>query len=189
VARPSQAKGYAEALLALARVRNEAQQVESELRVVGQLLRRSAEFRAALKDTTQSKEARIERVHDALGSGVGDLVKGHIVMMIEHGRESLLGEVIERFLDAMAETRTAVSAEIYTAISLDETKLHRIAEALSVRLKRPVQVQNLIDESLLGGALIKVGNEIIDHSVKTRLRNVRTALKRSSISSEAKPVV
>jgi F-type H+-transporting ATPase subunit delta len=189
VARPSQAAGYAEALLALARARNEAQHVESELRVVSQLLRRSAEFRAALKDTTQSKETRIEHVQEALGSGVGELVKGHLVMMIEHGRESLVGEMIEHYLDSIAATRTAVSAEIYTVVSLDETRLNRIAEALSMRLKRPVQVQNLIDESLLGGALIKVGNEIIDHSVKTRLRNVKAALKRSSISLGTKPVV
>ena len=183
--RPSQAAGYAEALLALARARNEAQHVESELRV----MRRSAEFRAALKDTTQSKEARIERVHEVLGASVGELVQGHLVMMIEHGRESLVGEMIEHYLDSIAATRTTVSAEVYTVISLDDGRLQRITEALSMKLKRPVQVQNLIDDSLLGGALIKVGNEIIDHTVRTRIRNMKAALKHSSISLGTKPIV
>lgn len=189
VDKPSQAAGYAEALLVLARARNEASHVESELRIVGQLLRRNAEFRAALKDTTHSKEERIGRVRDILGSGVGELVKGHLVMMIEHGRESFVGDMIEQYLDSMAATRTAVSAEVYTVVSLDDERMHRIVEALSAKLKRPVQVQNLIDESLLGGALIKVGNEIIDHTVRTRLRNVKAALKRSAISLGTRRVV
>lgn len=172
----SPASGYAEALLVLAKSRNELSQVESGLRIVGQLLRQSGDFRAVLREKRQSPGERMERIKPLLGAGIPSLVASHILLMMQHGQENLLGEMIEQYLARVAASQQTVSAEVFTVVPLDEKRTERMERALSAHIGQPVKVHNILNESLVGGVFVKLGNDIIDHSVRTRLKNLRSAM-------------
>jgi len=178
------AAGYAEALLALARARREEGRIESSVRIVAQLFRQNAEFRAILKDQTLDPEERIKQLRPMLGVAVDDLVIHHIHLMIQQSHEAFIGSFIDYYLELTASSRESIQAEVYTAIPLDDERIERLGNTLSDRMHRPVQIQNMIDESLMGGAYVKVGNEIIDHSIRTRLRHIRSALTRAVMDLE-----
>jgi len=173
------AAGYAEALLALARARKEESRIESSVRIVSQLLRQNTDFRAILKDQRIDPDERIKRLRPLFGAAVDELVIHHIHLMMQQKHEAFIGACIDQFLALTAESRESIQAEVFTAVPLNDERSKRFENVLSGRLQRPVRVQNMIDESIMGGVYIRVGNEIIDHSIRTRLRHIRSALTRA----------
>jgi len=174
----SLAKGYAEALLALARARRETVSVEAELRLVGQLLKRDSDLRRALRDPDVPEEHRGEMVQQTLAGTVGELVTGHLVTMTQHGKGRLIGDMIESYLDDAIATSDTITAEVHAVIPLDDEETARLEHALTRRFGKPVRVQALVDPSVMGGLLIRVGNELVDATVKARLHDVRKAMQR-----------
>lgn len=174
------AVGYAEALLALARARKEENRIENSIRIVSQLFRQNAEFRAILKDHGIPPDDRIKQLRPLFGAVVDDLVIHHIHLMMQQAHETFIGAFIDYYLELTAESRESIPAEVFTAVPLDGEQLEKLEHALSGHVHRPVQIQNMIDESIMGGAYIRVGNEVIDHSVRTRLRHIRSALSRAA---------
>lgn len=179
MAETSLAQGYAEALLALARARGETSVVEAELRVISQMLRKDSGFRRALRDPDVADEHRADRVRTALKGVVGDLVAGHLATMIQHGNERLIAGMIECFLDTVSTSAERVTAEVHTVVALDGDQKARLEEVLGRRFGKTVRVQVLIDSSVLGGLLIRVGNELIDATVRARLAKMRHAMHRN----------
>ncbi|MCU0610232.1 MAG: ATP synthase F1 subunit delta [Candidatus Eisenbacteria bacterium] len=174
----SLAEGYAEALLVLARARHETATVEAELRVISQLLKRDSRFLRALRDPEIPEDRRAERVAQALEEVAGELVTGHLVAMTQHGNGRLIGETIERYLDTVAAAADTITAEVHAVVPLDDNQRARLEQALTRRFGRPVRVQTFVDPSVLGGLLIRVGNELVDASVRARLVEVRKAMQR-----------
>ena len=69
----------------------------------------------------------------------------------------------------MAATRERAVAEVRTAIALDEARATKLADALSKAAGRPIEIRVIVDPDVLGGVLARVGDEIFDGSVRTRL--------------------
>ncbi len=173
----SLAKGYAEALLALARARGEEGAVEGELRVLAQALRRDSRFRRALRDPDIDEPTRAGQVSAALQGVVGPLVIEHIATMVRHGHASLVGDMIERFLDLLASATEAVSAEVHAAVALTEDQKERLGKVLERRFGTPVRIHVVVDPAVGGGLLVKVGHELIDATVVSRLAQMRQAMR------------
>lgn len=176
MANSSLSQGYAEALLALARARHETSAVEAELRIVAQLLRRDSDLRRALRDPDISDADRAARVFEALKGVVGELVTGHVATMAQHGNARLIGDMIERYLEVLSAS-SGITAEVHAAIPLEEEATARLERALTRRYGRSVRVQSFVDPTVMGGLLIRVGNELIDATVKTRLQSMRAAMR------------
>ena len=69
-----------------------------------------------------------------------------------------------------------VDVEVVSAIKLDDSQARMLGQALHTRLKRQVKLLNSVDASLLGGAVIRAGDLVIDGSLKGRLERLRTQL-------------
>ncbi len=172
------ARGYADALLVLAQSRREINEVENGLRIIGQLLRQNRDFRAIIRDHELSPQQRMDRLKPVFGEGISALVVSHIHLLLQHRHENLLTEMIEQYIESVSASRETITAEVYTVVPLDDTRIKRLEQMLSKRVRQPVLVHNMINETLLGGVFIKIGSEIIDHSIRSRLRNMRTSMTR-----------
>ena len=76
----------------------------------------------------------------------------------------------------MAATRERAVAEVRTAVALDGARATKLAEALSRAAGRPIEIRVIVDPDVLGGVLARVGDEIFDGSVRTRLQEAREQL-------------
>jgi F-type H+-transporting ATPase subunit delta len=110
----------------------------------------------------------------------GDALDAHgrafLAILSENGRFDFLPEIAARFEELKAEAENVADAEVVSAAALDERQRQRLADALRRRLRREVRLHCRVDPSLIGGAVVRSGDLLIDGSLKGRLERLETEL-------------
>lgn len=166
----------AEALFAHAESQGRIDTVEEQLFRVARLLDSSAELQILLSDPAVDVSAKTAVVADLLSRRAEPETVALVVHLV---RTSPSGEVDER-LDAIvalaAARREQLLADVRVPAPLSSDQTKRLAAALTRLYGQRVTVAATVDESLLGGAVVRVGDEIIDGSVASRLAAARRTL-------------
>lgn len=110
------------------------------------------------------------------GDKLNDAGKNMIRVLAENDRLEVLPEVAELYEAERAAVEGTIVAEVISATSLNDAQQKNIADALKKRLGRDVTLECKIDESLLGGAIIRAGDVVIDGSVVGKLVKLTSAL-------------
>lgn len=97
-------------------------------------------------------------------------------LLLEYGRESALPEIATHFLALKAKVENSVDATVTSATKLSNEQLQEVATALEERLGRDVKIETKVDENLIGGAVIRAGDVVIDGSLRARLEGLANAL-------------
>lgn len=115
---------------------------------------------------------------DLPGAGVLGSPRGRnlIRLLSENDRLGALGEIAEQFDALKAERENKVKVTLVSALPVDADQASQVSSALSKKLGRAVELELEIDESLLGGAVIRAEDMVIDDSLKTRLARLTSAL-------------
>ncbi|HEX4578684.1 MAG TPA: F0F1 ATP synthase subunit delta [Candidatus Dormibacteraeota bacterium] len=108
--------------------------------------------------------------------GVGEPARNLVRLLIERGRLGVLADLVETY-DVLTDRDSGViRATVTTAVAADDDLSTRISTALSEKLGAAVQTEVHQDPSILGGLVIRIGDRVIDNSLRTRLQQLRTAL-------------
>jgi len=102
--------------------------------------------------------------------------KNFIKLLAENGRIKLLPEITALYEHYRAEAEGTIDAEVISASEVSESQLAKIAEALKTRLGKEVRLTSKIDATLIGGAIIRAGDMVIDGSLSGRLDKLSTSL-------------
>ena len=97
-------------------------------------------------------------------------------MLSEHRRLQLLPEISRQFEILKANREKAVDVEVISAQLLTDDQQQQLSDALSAKLERKVNMQVRLDKSLLGGAVIRAGDTVIDGSIRGRLAKLAESL-------------
>ena len=119
-----------------------------------------------------------DRTQLALGllEGVAEPARNLVRLLIERGRVRVLGELVETYDVLTDRDSGVVRAEVVTAVPVDAELKRSIGRALGEKLGSAVQTEVRQDPAILGGLVIRIGDRVIDNSVRTRLEQLRTAL-------------
>jgi len=166
-------QGYAEALFHVARAENALDRVEEELTRLKNSLESSAEIKEFLSNLQISPEGKKSAMLQIFGEKVSPLTLNLINLVIDQGRQRKLPNIIETFFALAQESREKVTAEVITSVPLPEDLLEPLAKALSRASKKQVFLKPMVDESILGGVIVKMENKIIDGSIKHRLEEMK----------------
>ncbi|MEA2477802.1 MAG: F-type H+-transporting ATPase subunit delta [Actinomycetota bacterium] len=170
-------RGYAEALFRVVQAEGEVDRVEDELYRFGKLLETNHELKQALADQGIDRAQR-EKILDAL---LADKVSPHTLSMLQfivgQGRARQLPQILEMVSEIAAEARNSVVAEVRSAVPLDDGQRKELQTALSKATGKDVTVKVLIDPSVIGGLVAKVGDTVIDGTVKRRLEQLRDQVR------------
>lgn len=102
--------------------------------------------------------------------------KAFLGILSENGRLDFLPEVAARFEELKAESENVADAEVISATALDDAQKARLAAALAKRLSREVRLTCSVDPTLIGGAIVRSGDLLIDGSLRGRLGRLETEL-------------
>jgi F-type H+-transporting ATPase subunit delta len=170
--------GYASALLELARAEEEVPRVSDELFRIARAFEGSAELRAALSDPRLPAERKQGVVDDLLGGRALPLTIHLVELVVAAGRSRDLPAIANRLAAMVAEARDRAVAEVRTPFELDAATKGRLAVSLSRATGKQVEVKTVVDPSLLGGLVARVGDTVIDGSLRHRFEELRQALQR-----------
>ncbi|MGH9226630.1 MAG: ATP synthase F1 subunit delta [Acidimicrobiales bacterium] len=168
--------GYAAALLEVARAEDMLDRVVDELFQFAQEYKRNDKLRETLSDQDIPPELRQAVVEEILGKKASPLTGSLVSFVIGAGRARYLVPIIERLVERAASERRREVAEVRTAIPLNEDQHSRLEEALSKALKKQVDMKVIVDASVMGGVVARVGDTVIDGSVRHRLEKLREVL-------------
>jgi F-type H+-transporting ATPase subunit delta len=111
---------------------------------------------------------------DKLDAGMQNFVR----VLAENHRLLLLPEIAAHYEELRAAVENTLDVEVISAVTLSDAQADKLKQALSTRLKRTVRMQNSVDSTLLGGAVVRAGDLVIDGSLKGRLERLATDLTR-----------
>jgi F-type H+-transporting ATPase subunit delta len=109
---------------------------------------------------------------DKLDAGMQNFVR----VLAENRRLLLLPEIAAHYEMLRSAIENTIDVEVISAVPLDAAQAEKLERALSTRLKRRVRMQNAVDSTLLGGAVVRAGDLVIDGSLKGRLQRLATEL-------------
>lgn len=168
--------GYASALFELARAEGVLDRVEDELFTVAQAVERSGDLRSTLTDPELPIDRKQAIVEDLLGGRASRLAVGLVQFIVSQGRADDLAEIVRAMLDQAASSRDRALAEVRSAIPLDDQTVSRLQTALSKATGKQVEVKVVVDPSVVGGIVARVGDTVIDGSIARRIQSARQAV-------------
>jgi F-type H+-transporting ATPase subunit delta len=169
--------GYAEALFKVVQAEGELDRVEDELFRFGKLLETNHELKQALSDQSIDKIQRVKVLDELLSDKVSPHTLGLLAFVVEQGRARQLPQILKGLSDLAAEARNSVVAEVRSAVPLEAKQRKELAAALSKATGKKVEVKVLVDPSVIGGIVAKVGDTVIDGTVRRRLEQLKEQVR------------
>jgi F-type H+-transporting ATPase subunit delta len=173
MAETGRVEAYAEAFLEVARVEKRAGAIEDDLFRFARALDANDELRMALGDRTVPAERRVAIVEELMGGVALPVSVGLVSMVVGADRTGDLPAIVDRFLELSAEERQHEVAEVRAAVPLDERLRERLAKALSDATGKQVEVKVVVDPNVLGGVVARIGDTVIDGTVRRRLEQLK----------------
>jgi F-type H+-transporting ATPase subunit delta len=176
VGRTDRVEAYAEAVFNIAQAEGDSAELEDELFRFARILEGSEELREKLSDPHIPVTLRQQIVEDLLGGKARPATTNIVSMLVGNGRVRELPGIVTSMTELSASRADKEVAEVHSAIPLSEDQVTRLAEALRKSTGKHVDVRVVIDESVKGGLVARVGDTVIDGSVRRRLEQLRNAL-------------
>jgi F-type H+-transporting ATPase subunit delta len=180
MAEANRTRAYAAALYAVANAEGQLTLVGDELFVVARAIEGSDELRDALSDPHLPAEKREQIIEDILGSRASDVTTGLASMVVATGRGRELPDIVDELLKLSAAEDGRQVAEVRSAVELTEEQQERLAAALQAATGREVDVRVIVDPTVIGGLVVRVGDQVIDGTVRHRLSQLRESLSARS---------
>ena len=169
--------GYASALFQVVKAEGELDRVEDELFRFGKLLESNYELKQVLSDQAVDPDQRKKVLNELLDGKVSPHTLGMLGFVVEQGRARQLPQILSELSDLAAAARRSVVAEVRSAIPLDDQQKTSLAAALSKTTGKKVELKVIVDPEVLGGIVAKVGDTVIDGTVRRRLEQLKEQVR------------
>lgn len=169
---------YAVALFELARDGNTLDSVGESLSALKQALAESADLKALIVSPVVGREAATRTVAAvATSMGLDPLTGNFLGVLAQNRRLAQLPAVIRAFETLLSNHKGEARAEVTSAHPLGKTQITALQKSLKARVGRDVAIDAKVDPAILGGLVVKIGSQMIDSSIRTRLNTLALAMK------------
>ena len=169
---------YATALFELARDERAIDTVEKSMRAIAQAVSESADLKALTTNPVLSREDATKAITAVARAMKLDALTTKTLGVLAHNRRlNETSSVARAFATLAAAHRGEVTAEVTSAHALSAAQVDALMASLKNRVGGNVAIQTKVDPSLLGGLTVRIGSQMIDNSIKTRLNSLATAMK------------
>lgn len=169
---------YATALFELAEESGKTDAVRGDLEGFRKLLDDSSDLTRLVRSpvfTVDEQQRALFAVLDK--AGIKGLTANFLGLVAHNRRLFAVPEMISAFMALVARRRGEVSAEVRSATKLDSKQTEALKAALKAATGQDVTFTTSVDPALLGGLVVKIGSRMIDSSLRTKLNNLKMAMK------------
>ena len=169
--------GYAAGIFEIARAEDPLERVQNELLQIARAFRSSDELRDSLSNPQLPADRKSAIVDGLLETRASELTIAFVNFVVGLGRASSLPDIVDELAETAAAAVNREVAEIRTAVDLDPATVERLVAALARQTGKQLEPKVIVDPSVIGGIVARVGDTVIDGSVQKRLSGLRDALK------------
>ncbi|HEU4320251.1 MAG TPA: ATP synthase F1 subunit delta [Acidimicrobiia bacterium] len=169
--------GYAKGIFEMASGEGSLDRVEGELLTISRAFETSPELRSTLTDPQLPLDKKQGVVDELIGGRATSLTIGVIQLLVSQGRASDIPAIASAVAEVAAASRDKEVAEIRSAVPLDDATVARLTAALGRATGKAVEAKVVVDPSVIGGVVARVGDTVIDGSISKRVDSVRQAVR------------
>jgi F-type H+-transporting ATPase subunit delta len=169
---------YATAVYEIAKDDKAVPALENDINVLQSAISESADFRALISSPIYTREEQATAVSALAGKmGLSATVTNTLALMAQKRRLFVLPQLLSTLRDVIAEDKGEVTADVVSAKALTKTQADKLAKTLKASTGKTVTLNATVDESLIGGLVVKVGSRMIDTSIRAKLNSLQNAMK------------
>ena len=166
-------RGYAQALFSIAEAEDALATVEDELFRFARAVETENSLRESLTDPALPAERKKAVLKEILGERASPHTVSILGFLVEQGKARELTQIVDELVSLAAERRKAAVAEVRTAVALSDKQRDDLAKALERATGKTVELKVVVDPSVVGGVVARVGDQVIDGSIRRRLELAR----------------
>lgn len=168
------AKRYGKALLEEAQSQGVLEQVFQDFKVLEQAVNDSRELRLLLKSPIVTLDKKLSSLDAIFGNKVSPLTNTFLKMLVRKRREGNLSEITKAFFEAYNELKSIKEVELISATELSENMVTTIMNSVKTQFSgMNFNVTKVVDPSILGGFVIKIGDKVFDTSLQNKLNSLK----------------
>ncbi len=170
------ARPYAEAVFRMAQGENDLAGWSSRIATLAAIVS-DDQLARLIADPAVSADRVADLIIEVAGTDLGERGGNFVKVLAENDRLSVLPEIVSQFETLKASAEGTLEATITSAQALTQAQIDELVAGLKAKFNRAVNVQVAVDPELIGGAVIAIGDQVIDGSVKGRLQQMSFALQ------------
>ncbi|WP_106767284.1 F0F1 ATP synthase subunit delta [Paenibacillus faecalis] len=174
------AKRYARALFEVAAQQQKGPEVEQELRVIVSAIEKDADIQKFISTPNIPRSLKMDALNKALEGKVSKPVLNTIELLLEKGRTDLFSELLNSYVKIQAASLGMVDATVYSTYPLNDQEKEKVAAEFGQMEQRKIRVTNVVDESLLGGLKVVIGDKLYDGSLAGKLERLEKSFNRQA---------
>ncbi|MDO5621352.1 MAG: F0F1 ATP synthase subunit delta [Paracoccus sp. (in: a-proteobacteria)] len=169
---------YAQAVFDIAKEGGALDALSSQIDDLGQALTDSPDLRAVIDSPVLSREVQGQAIAAlAAKMGLSDTLKNTLALMAQNRRLFVLPQLVEKLRGLIADARGEITADVVSAVELSADQKKKLTETLAAKSGRTVKLNTRVDAGLIGGMIVKMGSQMIDSSIKSKLASLQNAMK------------
>jgi len=169
---------YATAVFELAKDASDLKNLESNVEDLGAALDASDELRDVISSPVYSRDDQANVITAvATKMKLMPIVSNTLALMASKRRLFVLPALVAQLRALIAEEKGEVTAEVISAKAMTKTQIDKLAKAIKSRIGKDVKIDATVDESLIGGLVVKVGSQMIDTSIRSKLSSLSNVMK------------
>ncbi|WP_078059286.1 F0F1 ATP synthase subunit delta [Tropicimonas marinistellae] len=169
---------YAQALFDLGLEEGKIDTLEADIDALAAALDASDDLRGMINDPIYSRAEQTAAI-TALAErmGLSDVSRNGLGLMASNRRLFVLPQVLQALREMIADHKGEVTADVTSASVLSPDQSAALTETLKARFGKEIKLNTTVDESLIGGLIVKVGSKMVDTSVRAKLAALQNAMK------------
>lgn len=171
------ASRYAKSLIELAQERGELEQVKEDMDMFAKVLDQSRDLKLLMRNPVVKSDKKLAVINAIFKGKVNDLTLVFFEIMARKSRESVLVFIAPEFTNQYNVYKGITTASVTTAVPLSEELRNELGQRLVAQTGQRVELEEKIDPTLIGGFVLRVGDQQIDSSVKYNLNKLRNKFK------------
>ena len=170
---------YAKSLLTLSNEFNKLEEVCSDMRFLRELCSDSKDFLMLLKSPIIKVDLKLSVLNKILNKNISDLSMSFIELVTKKKRESLLQDIANDFLNLYNEEKNITPVVLTTAVKIDDVLRKEVLSFIKKQGKENIELVEKVDASIVGGAIIKMGDKQLDTSVSSKIKLLKQTFNKN----------
>lgn len=175
---------YGEALFGLAKERDIISEVWDEAKALSEILKENEEFQAVMAHPSMTGDEKRNMVTEIFKGKLSDTMMGFLDVLVKKGRFSDIFDVLDYYDSQAKEFYNIGVAYVSTAVEIDDDMKQKIEKRLlSITKYQSFEMNFDVDKSLIGGMVIRIGDRVVDDSIRHKLDSMSAGLSKLRVGS------
>lgn len=178
------ASRYAKSLLLIAIEENVLEELHNDMQLVYDVCANNHDLVLLLKSPIVRTDKKTAILNEIFGKKISQISNSFISIILTKKREGLLGDIADAFIDAYKLYKNITTALVTTAVTLTKEQKSKIIDLLGEESKGDIDLKEMVDDSIIGGLILRVGDKQVDESIKRKLINLEMEFEKNPYIKE-----